>query len=208
MYKVRLFDEGWSAKYWSNQWNTWFPCQDLVVGNIPNTKERSHQPTSDCNALCSSKQGVKYSVLLFICFNCLKISLLFYVCLHFCICVCVLCARLVPKAARRGCQIPRNWSDRRLWAAMWMLATTQSAARRAAGTLADELLSSLIWSYFIKRKWTKTWWQAPRRHTCLSFLCTCVGWGWGAYACRDQYQTSSSTAPTYVLRHGPPLTWS
>lgn len=48
--------------------------------------------------------------------------------------VCVLCARLVPKAARRGCQIPRNWSDRRLWAAMWMLATTRSAARRAAGT--------------------------------------------------------------------------
>lgn len=91
MYEVRLSDEGWSAKYWSSQWNTWFPCQDLVVGNIPNTKERSHQPTSDCNAPCSSKQGVKYSVLLFICYNRLKISLLFYVCLHVCICVCAMC---------------------------------------------------------------------------------------------------------------------
>lgn len=145
MYKVRLFDEGWSAKYWSNQWNTWFPCQDLVVGNIPNTKERSHQPTSDCNAPCSSKQGVKYSVLLFICYNCLKISLLFYVCLHFCICVCVYYVHAwCPRRPEEGVRSPGTGVTGGCEPSCGCWQPHSPLQEELQVLLADELLSSLI----------------------------------------------------------------
>ena len=39
-----------------------------------------------------------------------------YVCLYVCMCVYVcVCVYLVPLEARRGCQIPWNWSFSQLW---------------------------------------------------------------------------------------------
>lgn len=88
----------------SNQQNTGFPCQNLFVGKIPNTKEhreQSCQPTSNYNALCSIKQDSEiFSTTLYYIYYTFK-RFAFYSCLPAFIYACVLCACLVPKEARR-----------------------------------------------------------------------------------------------------------
>jgi hypothetical protein len=79
----------------SNQRNTGFPCQNLFVGNIPNTKEhreQSHQSTSNYNALRSIKQDSEIfsTTLYYIYYTFKKICFLFmFACIY--VCMCTMC---------------------------------------------------------------------------------------------------------------------
>lgn len=42
---------------------------------------------------------------------------------------------LVPAEARRGCQVPWNWSDKQLWAALWVLEIKPCCSAKAASAL-------------------------------------------------------------------------
>lgn len=58
--------------------------------------------------------------------------------------ICMSCM-YVPVKARRGHQIPRNWSYRWLWMAMWGLAIEPRPLVRAARDLNCWAISAIIW---------------------------------------------------------------
>jgi hypothetical protein len=65
-----------------------------------------------------------------------KLLFLFYLSTCFaCMNACTLCAYLGPMEARRGHQMPWNWSYKWLWASMWVMQTKPGSSPRVASEL-------------------------------------------------------------------------